>query len=102
MIYSIWLVANSNQRILCLHFLVLYTVCRDGRATAAAGTITPTGDGGGGCNFVIEAPPDQRIEFTCTAINLTSFTSQLQVSSLLQLSFRAHAAYLEVHLHCVV
>lgn len=102
MIYSIRLVANSNQRILCLHFLVLYTVCRDGRATAAAGTITPTGDGVAGCNFVIEAPPDQQIEFTCTTINLTSFTSQLQVSSLLQLSFRVQAVYLEVHFHYVV
>ncbi|EFX73549.1 hypothetical protein DAPPUDRAFT_252889 [Daphnia pulex] len=57
-------------------------VCLDGLATAAAGTITPTGDDiirpWGRCTFVIEAPPDQKIEFTCTAINLTSFTSQLQ------------------------
>ncbi|XP_046633475.1 uncharacterized protein LOC124312933 isoform X3 [Daphnia pulicaria] len=59
-----------------------FKLCLDGLATAAAGTITPTGDDirpWGRCTFVIEAPPDQQIEFTCTAINLTSFTSQLQI-----------------------
>ncbi|XP_046460395.1 uncharacterized protein LOC124207133 isoform X2 [Daphnia pulex] len=60
-----------------------FKLCRDGVATGAAGTITPTGDDirpWGGCTFVIESSPDQRIEFTCTAINLTSPGSYLEIN----------------------
>ncbi|EFX73649.1 hypothetical protein DAPPUDRAFT_252947 [Daphnia pulex] len=47
-------------------------LCRDEKATSAIGTITLTRDvkvPSGGCTFVIEAPPDQRIEITCTAVS---------------------------------
>jgi hypothetical protein len=65
------------------HFVSLL-VCRDGEATSAIGTITPTGDvnvPSGGCWFVIEASADQRIEISCTAIS-----SYLTVNSLLPIT----------------
>lgn len=63
----------------------IFAVCRHAGATAANGTITPTaGDTRGPkiCVFYIKAPPNQQIQISCSAINLTNSARYLRVSLL--------------------
>ncbi|EFX68613.1 hypothetical protein DAPPUDRAFT_329942 [Daphnia pulex] len=62
-----------------------FKLCRDGEATSAIGTITPTSDfkiHSIVCIFIIEAPADQRIEISCTDVDITEYESYLEISGI--------------------
>nr|CAH0111233.1 unnamed protein product [Daphnia galeata] len=49
----------------------IYKLCRDTNSTAANGTIQPLSfsAASGGCSFTIQAPPNQRIQLSCSVID---------------------------------
>ena len=68
--------------ILCFSQLFSISVCRDRKASASSGIIQPAGgklNESLTCLFTISVPPGQRVQMSCSNVDLNGRTSSLKV-----------------------
>ena len=74
----LWMHSTVYNHKCLFHF---FLVCYQEESTTANGTLQPLSsrDSPRSCSFYINGPIDQQIQFSCSAINLTSFDSYFAV-----------------------